>query len=636
MQLLWALALTWILAPSLARSQEIGPLVLDGALEAPSLSGRLEWLDDPLGDMSIHAVEQSRTWQHLPGHLDVGFTSSAIWVRLTVIQPQHSTKDWVLAIDGTQIDEAVLYVTTDLTHEYVQRAGRKIPHVQWPMNSRIPAFRLSLPTGEHQLYLRLTSEHTLSNDIRLSSVDAFGQAEKKESLFFGAFFGVYALALTLLVLFGGPIRRKAGIWYLAYILTLGSVGLISSGFLQVFVITASPLPVDYLPLMPCLALVTLSRMTIEWLQLRQALPRFSRWYQFSVTSLAVCASGWMLVQSGREVMQLIQLALLIHTMLSLSLSVHFWRQGSTQAAYYVLIFGVVELAAIIRFARNEGLLAVNFLTDYAIFIGIALHLIMMSVYLIARFRSVQEALAVEQRARTEQREFVDMVSHEFKTPLAIISTSVQQLVGNLDAPQDKVRERAGNIRQAVHRMERLLNEYLSVERLDTAHQPIQMVVTDFFEVIEEAAADWPLERICLQVEKLPESWVCDPDMMRIVLRNLLENADRHAPPGTRIYLTARVETDGSLEVSVRDVGKGVPPEEQPKLFQKFFRGRGSQGTPGAGLGLYLVARIVMAHHGRISIHSNSGQGACFVVRLPPIKLPVSPPSFRGVSQRHGS
>lgn len=221
-----------------------------------------------------------------------------------------------------------------------------------------------------------------------------------------------------------------------------------------------------------------------------------------------------------------------------------------------------------------------------------------------------------------------MVSHEFRTPMAIISTSVQQLVANLDAPQDKMQERAGNIRQAVYRMERLLSEYLSVERLDTAHQPIRLVSTDFFEVIEEAVADWPLERIRLQVGELPEHWVCAPDMMRIVLRNLLENADRHAPPHTRIDLSVRAEADGSLRLSVTDHGEGIPPEELPKLFHKFFRGRASQGTPGAGLGLYLVARIVAAHHGRVSVDNTAGQGTSFLVHLPAIKLPAKSPLTR--------
>lgn len=628
MRLLWAFVLIWTLTPAVARSQEAAPLVLDGTRNTLPLAGQLEWLEDPQGGKSLNEVQQSHAWQRLPGQLRVGFTSSAIWLRLTARQPQTAAADWILVIDSTQIDEAVLYAPTDLTAEHVQRAGRQIPHVQWPMDSRTPAFRLSLAPGEHQLYLRLMSEHTLSNEIRLDSVDAFRQTEKSESLFLGAFFGVYALALTLQVLFGGPIRRTAGAWYLAYTLTLGLATLISSGYLQAFLLTARPLPGKFVPLIFCMALVTLTRMTVEWLRLDQALPRFSRWYQFGMTSLAVCASGWMLVMGSHEAVQLIQLALLMHTILSMGLSVHLWRQGSPQAASYIMIFGLAELAAVVRFARNEGWLPVHFLTDYAIFIGVALHLTMMSVYLIVRFRNVQEALAIEQRARTEQREFVGLVSHEFKTPLAIISTSVQQLVANLDAPQDKMQERASNIRRAVRRMERLLNAYLSVERLDTAHQPIRLVSMDFFEVIEEAVADWPLERIRLQVGELPEHWVCDPDMMRIVLRNLLENADRHAPPHTRIDLTVRLVPDGSLRLSVTDLGEGIPPEELPKLFHKFFRGRASQRTPGAGLGLYLVARIVTAHHGRVSVDNTVGQGTCFMVHLPAIKLPAQSPLSR--------
>lgn len=331
-------------------------------------------------------------------------------------------------------------------------------------------------------------------------------------------------------------------------------------------------------------------------------------------------SAWTLTQSIQEGIQLIQAVFALHTVVSWILSIYLWRKGSSQAGFYMLIFGMVEAGVLIRFARNVGWLPINFFTDYATLIAIALHLMAVSIYLITRFRNMKEALVIEQRARTEQREFVGMVSHEFKTPLAIISASVQQLVANLDAPQDKVQERARNIRQAVYRMERLLTDYLSVERLDTAHQPMRLVATDFFEVIEEAVADWPLERIRLQVDELPEPFVCDPDMMRIVLRNLLENADRHAPPQTRIDLTVRSAPDGSLRMSVTDLGEGVPPQELPKLFQKFFRGRASQGTPGAGLGLYLVARIVAAHHGQVTVDSLAGQGTCFSVHLPKLHL----------------
>lgn len=620
MRLLWVFALICILAPAVARSQEAAPLVLDGARGTLPLTGHLDWLEDPQGGKSLDDARRSQAWQRLPGKLHVGFTPSAIWLRLTLRQPQSSATEWILFLEAAHIDEAVLHTPTDLMPGHVQRAGRLVPHVSWPMDTRTPAFRIKLPPGEHQLYLRLKSEHTLSNNIGLISADAFRVRERNEALFFGAFFGVSVAALALSMMFGGTTRQALDRSYLAYVVALTLATLLASGYLQACLLNDMPLPVGWVSLLVALVSLTLARMSAVWLELDRVMPRFSRWYQAGMLAVVLFESAWTLTQSIQEGIQLIQAVFALQILVSWILSIYLWGKGSSQAGFYMLIFGVVEAGVLIRFARNIGWLPINFFTEYATLIATALHLMAVSTYLITRFRSMKEALAIEQRARTEQREFVGMVSHEFKTPLAIISTSVQQLVANLDAPQNKVQERARNIRQAVHRMERLLNEYLSVERLDTAHQPIRLVATDFFEVVEEAVVDWPLERIRLQVDELPEPFVCDPDMMRIVLRNLLENADRHAPPHTRIDLTVRSAPDGSLRMSVTDLGEGVPPEELPKLFQKFFRGRASQGTPGAGLGLYLVARIVSAHHGQVTVDSIAGQGICFSVHLPKLHI----------------
>lgn len=524
-------AIVWLLcwtSPA-AFAQARSPLVLDPTQGSLSLAGHIDWLEDRMGRQALEGVRQSPDWQRLPGKLQAGFTSSAIWVRLTVQQPQPAAAEWILVIHGTQIDEAVLYAPTDMRVKQAQRAGRMVAHTQWPIDSRTPAFRIALPPGEHHLYLRLKSEHTLSNDMSLQTPDAFRLAERRESLFMGAFFGVYMLALTLQMLFGGALIQSGRGWYLAYTFTLGLVALISSGYIQTFVFSHWRLPASMVPTTLALALVALVRMTIEWLKLDLVMPRFSRWYRLSVLALALGASGWaLLIESYRPVL-VIQLALLLHILVSSSLSVYLWRRGSSQAAYYLLIFGIVELATVVRFARNIDWLPINLFTDYAIFIGIALHLVAMSIYLITHFRNMQQALASEQEARAEQRDFIGLVSHEFKTPLAIINTSIQLLSANPDAPKEKMRQRADNIRNAVLRMDRLLDDYFSVERMDAAHQPMRLVKTDFFEVIEEAVSDWPLGKIRLHVDKLPEPHLCDPDLMRIVLRNLIENAIRHSP-----------------------------------------------------------------------------------------------------------
>lgn len=222
----------------------------------------------------------------------------------------------------------------------------------------------------------------------------------------------------------------------------------------------------------------------------------------------------------------------------------------------------------------------------------------------------------ERRASEEQRDFVAMVSHEFRTPLAIISTSIQLLMASLTDPGPKVVQRGDNIRHATQRLIHLLDDYLSIDRLDSAHQGLDLQPGDLLEVIESAINDWPLDRIRLRLHGAPAQLLCDPELMRIVLRNLLANADRHSPADATIELDVNGRADGGVSICIRDHGEGIPADELPRLFQRYFRGRFAQGKPGAGLGLYLVQKIVRAHGGTIEVQSAVGSGTTFTLNLP--------------------
>jgi two-component system sensor histidine kinase KdpD len=100
-----------------------------------------------------------------------------------------------------------------------------------------------------------------------------------------------------------------------------------------------------------------------------------------------------------------------------------------------------------------------------------------------------------------------------------------------------------------------------------------------------------------------------------VLTNLLENACRHTPPGTRIFVTAAT-TSGGVRVSVEDDGPGLPPGDPERLFAKFQRGRDEGNTGGAGLGLAICRAIIVAHGGTIAASQRPGGGARFVFTLP--------------------
>jgi signal transduction histidine kinase len=115
----------------------------------------------------------------------------------------------------------------------------------------------------------------------------------------------------------------------------------------------------------------------------------------------------------------------------------------------------------------------------------------------------------------------------------------------------------------------------------------------------------------------------DPARIAQVLDNLLGNAAKYSPPDRSI--TVRVRGGAEATVSVEDRGPGIPAEELPRLFDRFYRTGQARGGPahGTGLGLYISQEIAAAHHGGISVQSTPGHGSCFTLRLPLLPVPAS-------------
>ncbi len=614
-----ACCLALLLAAS-AWGQGAPPVQLDPERDELLLDGHLEWLEDASGRMSLAEVQAAKDWALLPGMPNAGFTRSAIWLRLTLVQSAQSRDGWRLSIDDTLLNEVQLHTQAANGRWEMQRAGHGVERAAWPMRSRIPAFRLQPPPGQQVLYLRLQSSHTLSHAVRLHTTNGYMWQNGLDALSYGAYFGVFAVVIMLQLALWAAGREAVSGWYLLFTSVLLSVTLLRSGYLQMALEWSGPFSMQLLVLIAVLAPMAVVRLSAVWLQLHEHLPRFNVIYQSATYVMGLLAAGLTLMNKPALGLQISQVINFLMLLISLGVAYCLWRRRLGEAGYYLVVFGAVDAGILIRMLRNLGLLPVNFFTDYAIYIGTMVHLVLMSLYSVRRYYKLRAALEAERRAREEQKEFVGMVSHEFRTPLAIINTSIQQLAANLDAPAERSLQRAHNIRSAVQRMNLLLDDYLSLDRMDSAQQAVQPRPCDFYEVIEDAASDWPVGRVRIGLQNLPSPFVCDPDLMRIVLRNLLANAVRHSPEATVIDLEARGGADGSLTIRVQDRGEGIPPDELPRMFQRYFRGRASQGKPGAGLGLHLVQRIVQGHGGTIEVQSEPGQGSTFTITLPPGKV----------------
>lgn len=223
-------------------------------------------------------------------------------------------------------------------------------------------------------------------------------------------------------------------------------------------------------------------------------------------------------------------------------------------------------------------------------------------------------------ARAEQQRFISMVSHEFRTPLATIDGAVQRLLASNDEISQATRKRYDKIQQASERLTILLDDYLSHDHIGTQGRQLHFSSISpkklLQDVIASSSALSSDHHFVLLEEDMPQTVYCDPDLMRLVLRVLTDNAVKYTPPGTEIRLCCTHARSYGVVFLVSDNGAGIEPCELPSIFDKYFRGRSSGQMAGSGLGLHLAHSVVVSHGGALTARNLPQGGAEFRLWLP--------------------
>jgi signal transduction histidine kinase len=244
-------------------------------------------------------------------------------------------------------------------------------------------------------------------------------------------------------------------------------------------------------------------------------------------------------------------------------------------------------------------------------------------------RTLQQMLDNLEASRTEtedaltrQRQFVADASHELRTPLTSILANLELLAEVLDGER---RETAESALRSSQRMRRLVGDLLLLARAD-ANRTVPHAPTDVGQVLVDAAAELgPLaDAHELTVDARPAIVDGSRDELHRMALNLMENAVRHTPPGTRVH-AAVGRRDGEVVLTVEDDGPGVPEELHDRVFERFVRGAGDRGSS-SGLGLSIVRAVAESHGGGVELE-DAHPGARFVVHLPlaaeePVPAPV--------------
>jgi signal transduction histidine kinase len=235
-------------------------------------------------------------------------------------------------------------------------------------------------------------------------------------------------------------------------------------------------------------------------------------------------------------------------------------------------------------------------------------------------QELHNALDKERDVNELKSRFVSLASHEFRTPLTTILTSLYLIttLGDLNESQQR---HAAKIKKSINNLTDILNDFLSLSKLEEGKIEHMPVYVDLQHTIAEIVGEMTefgngSQRLDYRHSGRGEVQL-DTKLLRNILFNLISNAIKFSPVGAPVLISSLI-LDAEIRISVRDSGIGISKEDQKRLFERFFRGENATYIQGTGLGLNLVAKYAELMSGTITVESSAETGSCFTLILPRI------------------
>ena len=626
----------------------------------------LQRLDDPTGLLTVDDVltqqDAGIRWHTMEHNLNAGYNSPVVWLRFKVPQPTSGNEPVWLLGDPPFLDSVVLYQEDEATGVWLaQRSGDHLP-ARFKPALRQHLFKLE--TGKWALLrIQTTSAMQFWGDIFPTSQTLGAQLAANE-ITMGLYFGA-TTALLLAIWAAAGIFRTYNLYALAALGTFSAIHVFNvRGYANLWMPESWTVWSSHAVGIGAFGMAA----TVAW-QIREQLTRDTQYLRTDralLVLIAINVLGIVSVPLGfYGTVAWVNLASLVGSDIvaaTLCLIAIRKRQRRTQhalllTAYLAHLVGSMPTTAVL-IGLIHWKLDITSIWQFQTFIFTALIAGAVFVGLVLRFRQsekskdkaiaslarseheledkieqrtrelslaqirLKHALESERELRCEQRQFFQMISHEFRTPLAVVDSAAAEQQSFPSSELSTQTDRAKQIRRACRRLSSLVDSCLISERLDSAGFALHVAPANVSAMLEHAAqlVHWsPRHRLHLFMESAPTEWVCDETLVRIALSNLVDNAVKHASEG-EIFVAARKNEAGLLEISVADEGSGMSLEVMSRIFQQFEQGNRTDQNKGFGLGLWVSRRVARLHGGDVTVESQQGHGACFTLTLAPQRI----------------
>jgi len=233
---------------------------------------------------------------------------------------------------------------------------------------------------------------------------------------------------------------------------------------------------------------------------------------------------------------------------------------------------------------------------------------------------LEQALEKEKELNEMKSRFITMASHEFRTPLSTILSSASLIAKYMETHQQDHREKhVGRIKSAVNGLTEILNDFLSIGKLEEGKVQVNWTSVDVTQLITEVIDE--LQVLCKDGQKItfvhePDSmWISDRALLKNMMVNLISNAIKFSNEDSVVKVNTSI-VDRTLRIVIEDQGIGISEDDKKHMFERFFRGQNAQNIQGTGLGLNIITKYLELLQGDIDLQSELNVGTTFTITLP--------------------
>lgn len=603
---------------------------------------------------------QFEIWPNPGKPINLGFTSSAYWIRIPLKKDPRTSPNWVLEIPYFQLQTVDFFAPGQAPAQ----TGGALDISTRPYLHRFFAFPIQVNDTEDHFYLRITSQHSVTVPLVVWRESAFRHHVQKTMIFQALYFGGLVALLIYNLFLWISLKDARFLLYALFVSHFGLAMLAGNGLGQMFLWPQQGAfdglaQSFFLGLAGCFAML----FSEKFLHAHRLTPWASR--SLKISALVFACIALTLLASLHFPFQTEWLVILLFCLslpsgaLVLGIGIQGLLQGIKGTRFFLLAWLVLWMGALIATLRAFNFLPTNSFTAYSLQIASAIEMLLLAFALAdmvhierkskelaqkkaldahqrlldnarlvedkleravhERTEELRRTLETETRILNQYMRFGALISHEFRNPLAIVNSQISLMRKEAEIGTLNMEKRLETISSATRRLLSLFETWLNGDRLQQAmetmkpqHIPLSAWLR---ELVDEQMDYHPNHALELRISHPVGDIWADENLLEVALLNLIDNACKFSEPGTSVVIETR-KKPGWIGICVTDQGHGIAEENHEAIFNDYYRVVSESTVSGLGLGLAFVRRIVHLHQGSLELHSVIHQGSSFCLWIP--------------------